>query len=160
MFRALKKPKLEENSSEQILAILSLNRLPEPSPVKRRPGNFDSPSPQCQLRNFDPSNEIGTPPRAPPVSGGLSSPKPHSAKAKAKHDEVPRQVARPIASFSADRFIDPAIAARHNVLDYNHFLYASTFFAAACLITIALTLPRYTPPTTIKRTPERRLSRH
>ena len=102
MSRALKKPKLEENSSEQSLAILALNQSPEPSPVKRRTGNSGSPPPQCQVYKFDPSNEIGTRPRTPPVFGGLSSPKPQPTKTKAKHDEVPRQVACPTAFLPAD----------------------------------------------------------
>jgi hypothetical protein len=102
MFRAPKKPKLEEDSSERSLAILAFNRPPEPSPVKRRTGNSGSPSPQCQARKLDPSNEIGTSPRTPPVFGGLSSPEPHPTKTKAKYDEVPRQVASLITFSPAD----------------------------------------------------------
>ena len=102
MFRALKRPKLEENLSGRSLAFLALNQSPEPSPVKRRTGNSGSPPPQCQVYKFDPSNEIGTRPRTPPIFGGLSSPKLQSAKTKAKHDEVPRQVAFPTALLPAD----------------------------------------------------------
>ena len=102
MFRALKKPKLEENSSEQSLVILALNQSPEPSPVKRRTDNSGSPPPQCQVYKFDPSNETGTRPRTPPIFGGFSPPKLQSTKTKAKHDEVPRQVAFPTALLPAD----------------------------------------------------------
>ena len=102
MFRALKKPKLEENSSEQSLVILALNQSPEPSPVKRRTDNPGSPPSQCQVYKFDLSNGIGTRPRTPPVFGGLSSPKLQSTNTKVKHDEVPRQVSFPTALLPAD----------------------------------------------------------
>jgi hypothetical protein len=99
VFRVLKKPKLEKTSSERSLAMLALNRPPEPSPVKRRTDT--SGPPIFQVHKFDPPSEISSPPRTP-ICGGLRSSKPHSTETKAKDDEVLRQVPCPIDSFLAD----------------------------------------------------------
>src|SRR5258706_14822504 len=80
MFRALKRLKLEKNSSERGLAILASNRPPEPSPVKRRTGPSGPPPSQFQVHNSGPSSEISTPTRTSPVFGRLSSPKRTKAK--------------------------------------------------------------------------------
>lgn len=78
-----KRPKFEENSREQNLAILGLLGPPEPEPVKRPAGSSSSPL-RLQVHESNLSNETGSPPQTPLILSGAN---PQSTKTKVNDNE-------------------------------------------------------------------------